>query len=199
MRQALRKSGYTIAITLPKSIVQKADHYARNAMIGGRSNIRVTNERMDRLYEDQMTGQLCHAAVSDYLFASFDPWIQQRQEADANPTRGDGGTDFVGWPLDVKGSKMRGSEMPDDYHLIVRPAELHDSVWYVHALVAKNANDLVYLTGIARGYTIRQTEVMTSGPFRGAYAIKTWNLSAIELIWAVEKTVDTMTSQTLSV
>jgi hypothetical protein len=145
---------------------------------------------MERLYEDQMTGQLCHAAVSEYLFGSFEPWIEQRKQADANPTKGDGGTDFLGWPLDVKGSRMRRSPEPNEYHLIVRPAELHDDVWYILALVAANASDVVYLAGVASGYTIRKTPTKTSGPFVGAYAIAAPELSAIELIWSVEKTLE---------
>lgn len=199
MSLKLRRTCYPIRITLPSSVVQQADQYAKNAMIGGRSNVRASDDRMARLYEDQMTGQLCHAAASVYLFGSFDPWKQQRQQADANPTKGDGGTDFLGWPIDVKGSKMRRSDDPNDYHLIVRPAELHDDVWYIRALVARDCSDMVYLAGVASGSTIRKTIPAVSGPFAGAYAIATAQLAAIELVWVASRNADTMHAQSLGI
>lgn len=179
----LRKKARPTLIELPDFVYQQANTYAQNAMIGGRSHIRATQDRILKLHEDQLTGQLCHAAVSELLFDSFDPWREQREAADKNPTVGDDGTDFAGWTIDVKGSKMRGSTDPRQYHLIVRPAELKPTTWYIHALVQRDNPQAVWVTGIASGTTIQSGSVATSGPFTGAYAIPVPCLSAIELVW----------------
>lgn len=180
---SLRRTARPTRIQLPESVCAQANTYARNAMIGGRSHIRATEDRLAKLHEDQLTGQLCHAAASEFLFGSYEPWRSQREAADKNPTVGDGGIDFEGWPIDVKGSKMRGSSDPRSYHLIVRPAELKTGTWYIHALVDRDQPSAVWITGIASGAAIRASSITTSGPLAGAYAIPVPLLSAIELVW----------------
>ena len=183
----LRRSSCPVSIRLPGSVCELAERYARNAMVGGRSHVRASGDRMARLHEDQLTGQLCHAAASVYLFGSFDPWRRHRDEADAEPMKGDGGTDFPGWPIDIKGSRMRGSCDPSDYHLIVRPAELCRSTWYVHSLVSCDRMDTVHLCGIASGGRVASVPVAESGPLAGAHVIGVPELSAIELLWETRR------------
>jgi len=148
---------------------------ARLACLGGRSSVRGA-DRAAALKVDQFVGQLGNAALSIYLTGSTDAYARTRREANETPWRGDGGSDLLGLPLDIKTSLMRCSRDPYDYRLIVRPAELHDGHTYVLGLVEHPAwsgstlRDMgeatVHLVGWARREGLGSPEA--SGMFAGA-------------------------------
>lgn len=152
---------------------------AKLACLGGRSSVRGA-DRMAALKVDQFVGQLGNAALSVYLTGGVEAYERSREEANAEPWRGDGGCDLAGLPLDVKTSLMRNSRDPYDYRLIVRPAELHDGHTYVLALVEHPAWEgdtlrhmreaAVNLVGWARREGLGSPEV--AGMFAGAYVLK---------------------------
>jgi hypothetical protein len=123
--------------------------FAKNAQLGGKSNIR-TFDRIEKLKEDQLTAQLGEAALSKLITGSIGLYIQTRQMRDKTPWKGDGGTDLIGYKIDVKTSRARrGLDFP--YHLWVREREYNPETIYYLAIVPADKNDVVYFLGWAQG------------------------------------------------
>lgn len=108
--------------------------FARRACLGGRSHVRAA-DRGRSLALDQLVGQVGAMALSLWWYGSIEPYVAARRAADADPWRGDGGSDLPGLAVDVKASLMRGSPDPWSYRLAVRPAERHPGHVYVLGLV----------------------------------------------------------------
>lgn len=113
--------------------------YARQAEIGGRSNIREQVARMEEIGRDQLVGQIGTLALAKWLkgtSAGHHEYALGRQVANRAPTVGDGGADIVGSNIDVKTSLCRyPGKALSDYNLVVRPREWHAGQVYVLALV----------------------------------------------------------------
>jgi hypothetical protein len=107
---------------------------ARLAAIGGRSQIRA-EQRQGMLLQDQLVGQAGEIALSLYMFGNPLAYTANRAERNANPHRGDQGTDVPGGNVDVKASCLKEGTPWSRYHLYVRDRELHPQTVYVLALV----------------------------------------------------------------
>lgn len=125
---------------------------AIKASTGGKSQIREDDEeRKAELHNDQMVGQIGQYVLSLWLTGGREAYIQSRNAADANPMKGDNGSDILGTNIDIKASRIRKEHIPLlNYTLIVRPREYHPGWVYILALVkkAKPAHH-VYLIGWA--------------------------------------------------
>jgi hypothetical protein len=181
--------GDIINITIPDTYVPLISENAKKASLGGVSRIR-GGDRKTKLYEDQLVGQLCHAAGSLCLTGSIDAYVEAREEANRNPHLGDNGSDLLHLPIDVKGSLMRGGPDPLDYRLLVRPRERHDKHFYVLALLTQPIETCtVRLVGWLRDEELPTME--TGGPFRGAHYQYGCNLRPMKsLVETVQRIVE---------
>lgn len=159
-----------IEIPVSEGMLRTAQRLGRAACIGGRSSVRDAEDRMDALEQDQIVGQLGQMALSLWKDGHLGEYLIQRAVANADPLRGDGGSDLVGSNVDVKASLMRSSDDPLSYRLPVRPAELHDGWVYVLALVDPMMTR-VWLVGWATSEDLEGVRPAIDGPFLGARCI----------------------------
>lgn len=173
--------GSPVDILVSGGAFRLCQRIARHAEIGGRSRISAGEERAEYLSEDQLVGQLGTYAAVVQLCGSARPYVRAREIANADPTRGDGGSDVPGTNLDVKTSLARvpGRE-PEDYYLIVRPAEMHRGWVYVLALVVSLFGHyaVVSLVGWAATEDFPGAPVY-GGEFSGAYVLPGRKLNPI--------------------
>jgi hypothetical protein len=159
-----------IRIPVSETMLRTAQRFASAACIGGNSSVREDADRLERLMEDQTVGQLGQMALAIWKDGHMGEYLIQRAAANAYPTQGDGGADFVGSNIDVKTSLMRASYDPLSYRLPVRPAEMHDGWVYVLALVEPFMVGVV-LVGFAVSSDLMARGMATEGTFAGAYVL----------------------------
>lgn len=141
--------------------------HARNACLGGLSNVRDVVDRQRSLEEDQLVGQLGEFALYKYLGIP-ESYYERRKQIDLNPWASDGHTDFAN--MDVKTSLMRASKVPWSYHLVVRPRERQDGNVFVLAVVDQlKPPARVQLVGWAKD---EELEFCPTGVFAGAWVRK---------------------------
>jgi hypothetical protein len=154
---------------------------AKKAEIGGKSQFRNRNDRINSLNEDQLVGQISTFCGSIILTGSPEGYISAREKANKNPTSGDGGVDIIGLSnIDIKGSLMRYSMNPLSYRLLVRPRERHDNWIYVLGLVPKERPYKCHLVGWAKDSDLPSSTY--NGEIKalhGAYVIDAINLRRI--------------------
>ena len=158
---------------------------AKKAEIGGRSNIRGRQERMESLGEDQLIGQVGLFVGNYWLSGSDTAYLTSRWFQNMFPRRGDRGGDVPGANVDFKCSLMRAGKDPMEYRLLVRPRERHPGWVYVLALVESLDDDgaVVHLVGWMEDGELPQ-ETATGGPFAGAHVVKAENLHPLPpLTW----------------
>lgn len=172
-RMAPGAAPHPVVVELSASDTALARKYARGAELGGQSQVR-GSDRGERLAEDQLVGQLCTLAFHRHQLGHLDLYIASREAANAEPWRGDGGTDVPGKHIDVKGSAMRASDDPLRYRLPVRPKERHSANRYVLALLPREPTK-VYLVGWAKDSDLPE-EPDRSGPLAGAFTIQAYAL-----------------------
>lgn len=114
-------------------ILERIRGHAEKAWLNGKSHVR-TSDRATKGMEDQLVGQLGEYALARY-FGVEEQYFNRRLLIEEQPYLGDGGSDLPREQVDVKTSLMRGSQNPERYNLLVRPAERHDGNIYVLALV----------------------------------------------------------------
>ena len=145
---------------------------AKEACIGGRSNIRRGKERSDNLWEDNYIGQIGNLAgcVMAYGYEKgLRKYKEVRALANQNKYKGDGGSDIIGWKIDFKCSRVRkNGKSLDSYNCLVRPRERHDNCIYFQFLIKDE--DVYYMGWISESEL--PTTVETDGPFKGAFKIR---------------------------
>ena len=156
-----------IIINLGSSAFAAAEWAASQTLIGGDNSVPSNNS----LWDDQMTGHLCELALYRYWYGSPVPdnWILSRYLQNINRLRGDGGSDFVGGNVDVKGSRMRGGLSLCDYHLLVRQRQ-SSSAWYVLALLDWDKR-VVHLMGWLPDGELPDQPSQDGDIFPGAYCV----------------------------
>ncbi len=129
------------------------EHHARLCSLGGRSNIRETEDRQDNLSEDQLYGQCCELAGWFTFFGRDEglwQYHQNREKRNASPWDSDDGNDIpvpgFALPIDIKGSRMRRSSNPFTYNLVYPLKEHND--------------DTIYILGLSDYTRIRDTYVV---------------------------------------
>ena len=167
-------------VTLTPTERARARHFAGNATIGGKSQVRSAVDRQDSLATDQDVGQLGEMALSKYLGGTPLFYELTRTIRDLEPTQGDGGGDLLATNVDVKASLMRASVDPLRYRLLVRPRERHLNTVYVLALVAPDVwtTGNVCLVGWCTDRDLPQ-HPERAGPFAGAYCIPATQLKVL--------------------
>lgn len=163
------KASNVIRVIIPEQDMGLIIANAKKARIGGSSNIRCSEARQRNLSIDQIVGQMCNYAAIQYLTDSAEGYMQIRKIANQHPFRGDQGRDIPFFPVDVKGSLIRGGRSTLDHRLLIRPRERHDNWIYVLALVESLEPPIVLLMGWAKDLDLREPE--SEGVFRGAHAI----------------------------
>lgn len=160
---------------------------ARKASIGGTSRIRQSKDRKERLFEDQLVGQVGNCAGSVWWHGSDHDYRVTRDRANENPLQGDGGSDLTGLNVDFKTSLMRRSKNPLDYKLLVRPAERHSDWIYLLLLVptievekikADSGLDVVLVGWLGDDELPEEPE--GGGIFEGAYLVPAGKLHQID-------------------
>lgn len=146
-----------------------AGQFARNATLGGASQVRGSTERQSHLSTDQQVGQLGELALSLYLAGTPLFYQLTRTIRDLTPHQGDEGADLAATNVDVKTSLMRASPDPLRYRLLVRPKERHPETVYVLGLVPPSLDEC-WLVGWA-GEADLPSAPATTGPFHGAYVL----------------------------
>lgn len=156
------------------------DQRVKAATLGGRSRVRSADRRAF-LVADQWVGLLCNLAVCEFLAGTSAPWVYLRDRADAKPWEGDGGEDFPGVALDVKGSAMRGPADPLSYRLAVRPHERRSGWTYFLALAKENGpgGATVHIVGAAKDSDLPD-DYERGGPFAGAFVLSARSLRPID-------------------
>ena len=142
-----------ITITFTSQELNVIKQYAKNAELGGKSNIRTKN-RQETLSLDQLTGQCGEAALSKLFTGNLDEYIQSRDKKDKTPWIGDGGSDLLDMGIDVKTSRMRAGKN-FLYHLWVRPKEYHPKTIYYLALMEPDIDDEVHFIGWVQGQYLK--------------------------------------------
>ncbi len=149
-----------VSIILNEDEILICQYYAKNAELGGRSHLRLS-DRVAKLATDQMVGQLGTLAFHIWLYGrdqGRSRYIRIRDKADKNPWRGDHGNDIQDDrlpPIDIKTSLMRSlKKPPHEYFLAVRPAEHDANHLYILALICQNLSKTyaeILLMGKCRG------------------------------------------------
>lgn len=161
-----------LSIQLTPTERARAHHFAANAAVGGRSQVRSGSDRQDALLTDQSVGQLGELALSRYVGGTPLFYELTRTIRDLDPTKGDDGGDLLATNLDVKCSLMRASQDPLKYRLLVRPKERKPNAVYVLALVGQDVwqTGTVTLVGWRRDRDLPES-CARDGPFAGAYVL----------------------------
>ena len=135
------------------------------------SHIQDTNERLKRLADDQITGQVAQLAGTLYLTGSDHTYRMQRWISMLHPHLGDEGYDIPGLQMDFKGSRLKGGKSPHDYKMLVRPQERKHKWCYAFAVVEINSNKArAYMMGWFSDEEIK-CKPQSSGLFAGAHVI----------------------------
>ena len=157
--------------------------------INGKSQIRKPVARSTFMSEDQLVGQIATYCASFILTGSTQGYIEARNKANSNPSKGDQGTDIIGLQnIDIKGSLMRYSSNPLSYRLLVRERERHPNGIYVLALVPRKRPYKTFLVGWAKDSDMPKD--VYEGKIKsihGAYVLETNQLRKIKNLISVNE------------
>lgn len=114
----------------------------------GGSNVRDPERKVSMLDEDNLVGMIGEWALSLALTGDDEAFRRSRAKRAERPWEGDDGDDLDGLGWDCKASRMRYSQNPADYHLLVRSSELKRGIRYAAAFVCRDYRQ-VWLPGWA--------------------------------------------------
>jgi hypothetical protein len=163
-----------VTVHIPIGSARVAERNALIACKGGKSAVRYDGERGDRLFVDNLVGQLGMMAVCKYLHGSITDYIVNQFYANLYRNSGDGGHDLTAVNLDVKSARfIEGGERELlDYRLAVHLSEWHPRWIYVLAVVEPEKRD-VHLVGWAEtGDFPDQPLPSTERRFKDSYVLK---------------------------
>ena len=141
-------------------------------------------ERVSRLYRDQLTGQLSQLAITLYMTGTDQMYRVQRWSCMLHPDKGDDGYDIPGLRMDVKGTRIKKGKDPREYSLVIRP-RVRKPEW-TYALVLVEVRDDKALCHIMGWATDEELEgnVPSSGIFKGAHVLSYNKLHSLpKFIW----------------
>lgn len=161
-------------------------YVSRKMEIGGHSHIRRDRaERLEKLGEDQITGQACQMAFCKWWFGGIVEYTTHAL-AQVIRGRGDGGVDLPNRNLDVKGSLVRVNPTKEkqrdflNYRLVVSAEEMHRDWIYVQALLVQSTEHMlqVALTGWAHTsmFASSPTPIIPDGKFNNCYLLDVYRL-----------------------
>lgn len=161
---------------------KRIEKNAEAAWIDGKSHVR-GSDRSAKGLEDQLVGQIGEWALAKFC-GQTETYFSRREEINRNPYSGDGGTDLLGFAVDVKTSLMRASRSPLKYNLAVRPGERHPGTIYVLGLVDSLSSRKVWLVGCCEEQNLPD-EANKQGVFAGAYVVPATKLSDMGVVKAL--------------
>ena len=183
-----------VRVSIPDRDMDLIRRNAREAEIGGASHIRRHDDRQETLAQDQLVGQICHYAAIKFLAGSIEGYIAAREVANENKYKGDGGRDVPGFPIDIKGSLIRGERALGDHRLLVRPRERRDGWIYVMALVESLDPPVIWLMGWAKDSDLPEADA--DGRFQGAHSLWADELRPmVQLQKAVQRTIQNRSNE----
>jgi hypothetical protein len=141
-------------------------------------------DRINRLYHDQVTGQISQLAITTYMTGTDQLYRIQRWNCMQTPDKGDEGYDLPGLRMDVKGTRIKSHKDPREYSLVIRPRERKPDWTYCLVLVELKKNcALCHIMGWATDDEL-DGKVATSGVFNGAHVLGYSLLHPLpKLIW----------------
>ena len=156
---------------------------AKAAELGGTSQLRTT-DRMNKLRQDQLVGQLGCCALSLYQTGGIEQYRLSRWFVNLDASRGDGGSDFPGSNIDVKTSRLRADwNIEDilDLNLLVRPAERHAKNVYILTVAVPPINGENWYVGLIGWATNSDlpTQPSVNEKFNGAFHIPAYRLKPL--------------------
>lgn len=138
----------------------------------GGSNIRDAERKISLLDEDNLVGMIGEWAASLALTGDDEAFRRSRAKRARRPWEGDDGDDLDGYGWDVKCSRMRYSQNPADYNLLVRSSELKRGIRYAAAFVCRDYRQ-VWLPGYATHDEVAAAFPLAGrGGVRGPHAIE---------------------------
>jgi hypothetical protein len=161
--------------------------FAKNCSIGGKSQIRGSDDRKKNLLFDNFIGQLGTLAGCIFLLGEakgMEEYTKAREQADKNPFVGDGGKDLLDYNLDIKCSYMRNSQNPETYNFLIRPRERHKDWVYLQTLAQKNSNKefIVHIAGWLSDNDLPEFPE-SSGIFAGAYRMSVTKMKKFPILF----------------
>jgi len=159
---AKKKANELVAHFKPKIIARQRS---------GSATFKDVDERLRRLEQDQLTGQLAQLGGTLYLTGSDQMYRIQRWNCMRTPDQGDGGYDILGLTLDFKGSRLRPHRRPTSYLLPVRESERKKG-WTYGLVVVDKDKDKIYchVMGWASDSEL-EGRYNKEGQFSGAYTV----------------------------
>lgn len=153
---------------------------AKEAELGGFSEIRSGENRKRNLSNDQVVGQLGTFVGSRHLLGDSRDYRATRWYANKNKWSGDGGSDISGANIDIKTSMVRNkSKDLLTYKLLVRPRELYDGWIYILSLVTRITQTEAEVKLIGWASNDMFGEPAKSGIFSGAHVLEAKDLNPI--------------------
>ena len=191
---ALYEEIITVRLTLKQTALARSHaqllldcRVAAGGKAGGVSRIRTVESRDETLFQDACVGQLGQLGATLYLMGSEALYIKSREIANANPLKGDGGSDIPGYPIDIKSALIRRSQNSHYYSMHIKPAERHPMTIYVLATVAfedsfeLGEETIVSLVGWAHESDLPK-EKLTEGIFKGSHELPRRALRPMHLL-----------------
>ena len=172
MSDAWLEASDVISVPLTEMDKFLASSHASAAQTGGRSNVNGDHDaRVQANGEYQLVGQLSTLAGHLWLYGTDSLYRQDRDLQNRHPEKGDGGSDVGAYSsIDFKGTRMRRSQDPLSYHLLVREAEYHPGWTYILCLVEPEVEGqkgcTVQLVGWASADMLKD-HLQDAGPFNG--------------------------------
>lgn len=124
-----------VRMRMNSDLMQIIKKMAIAAQIGGRSEVRKVEDRIENLKEDQLAGQIGECGLHLLVYDDITQYVCRRERMNADKHKGDGGSDLDELPWDIKTSVMRDCNDPMTYRLLVRPRERHKDFIYILGLV----------------------------------------------------------------
>jgi len=171
-----------------KKAEELVDHFMpkiiRRNKTGSTIPEQTVEDRVRRLYYDQLTGQLSQLGITIYMTGTDQMYRIQRWHCMKNPDKGDDGYDIPGLRMDVKGTRIRKGKDPREYSLVIRPRERKDDWTYALVLVELlDDTALCHIMGWATDVEL-EGNVAPSGIFKGAHVLSYDRLHPLpKLIW----------------
>jgi len=174
-------------ILLNRNKLDLCFNFAKNCSIGGKSQIRESDDRKKNLLFDNFIGQLGTLAGCIFLLGEEQgllEYINARNKADKNPFVGDGGKDLLNYNLDIKCSYMRKSKSPETYNFLIRPRERHKDWVYLQTLAQKISSQEfnIHVVGWLSDNDLPEFPE-ASGIFAGAYRIPVTKMKKFPIVF----------------
>lgn len=116
----------------------------------GRKNTWEPDQTEDRLFTNQLCGQLGNAGLSKLLYGNLDAYKKDRDIANKDKYKGDGGKDIPDLSIDIK-TRLAKHGMDIPYKLYVPGWDYHPDVDYVLGIIPEDDKTKIHIMGWKHG------------------------------------------------